>query len=105
MSTRDPVPPVVCTLSTGARTAQELEWSDLAALALTSERVDGGIASTYPLDLAGDIEQLAERERDCCGTWLDVSTTRVDDGIRVVLTTTNPEGLELILSFAGSPSS
>lgn len=105
MASDETVPPVVCTLSVGGRAERGLEWSDLAALSLTSERIEGGVASTYPLDLADKIEDLANREITCCGSWLDIASSRGDDMIRIELTTTNPEGLEMIASIAGlSPS-
>lgn len=95
------VPAVVCTLEAGSRADQKLEWSDLGAHALSKERIEGGVLSTYPIGLAAQIEDLANREMACCGTWLATKTARVGDVIRVELTTTNPEGLGLILSIAG----
>jgi hypothetical protein len=99
----EPVPPVVCMLSIGARADRELEWSDLAGLALTSERLDNGIVSTFPLGLADAIDDLVEREQQCCGSWLDASVAAMVDSVRLELTTSNPEGVALIMSMAGVP--
>ncbi len=94
-------PPVVCTLTTLEMAAQTLEWVDLAPLALSRHDVDGGVASTYPLVLADQIEELASRETSCCGSWLTIAHERGDDEFRLRLTTTNPDGVDLIRSFSG----
>jgi hypothetical protein len=99
--TNEPPPPVVCTLSLGKRSAQQLEWSDLVPLALTREAVDGGVESTYPLALADQIEELAEREISCCGSWLIIKHERRHDDIRIELTTHNVDGVTMIRSFSG----
>ncbi len=93
--------PVVCTLGVKERTVRVLEWSDLGALSLTSERIDGGVASTYPIGIADAVEDLANRENSCCGSWLMASTERLGDVIRLQVTTENPAGLDLIRSMAG----
>lgn len=100
----DAVPPVVCTLTSGQLDERGLEWTDLGALSLTNELIDGGVASTYPLSLADKIEDLANREISCCGSWLDIAWSRIDDTIRIELTTVNPDGLEMITSMAGLSS-
>lgn len=101
MSTTDPVPPVVCTLTRKELVERGLEWSDLSGLALTSEAIDGGVVSTYPSELADKIDDLVNREMSCCGTWLDSNLVRSDDTVRLELTTSNPEGLGLIRTIAG----
>jgi hypothetical protein len=103
-TTEESVPPVVCTLSSRERAERGLEWSDLAALSLTSEHIEGGVVSTFPLSLADKIDDLANRETNCCGTWLDVSATRLADVVRLELTTSNPDGLAMIMSIAGAPT-
>lgn len=108
MTQRIPVsatpPPIVCTLSAAELAERGLEWSDLGPLALTSERIDGGIASTYPLEIADQVEDLANRESSCCGTWLSAAVSRVDGVVRLELTTANPDGLAIIVSMAGLDS-
>ena len=101
MTSADAPPPVVCTLSSGALAEQQLEWADLAPLATTHTEVDGGVASTYPLELADQIEALAGREIACCGSWLQIAHERADNELRLRLTTTNPEGLGVIRSLSG----
>ncbi|GJM39117.1 MAG: hypothetical protein DHS20C19_24840 [Acidimicrobiales bacterium] len=93
-------PPVTCTLTTKALAQRTLEWRDLGPLALERTELDDGVRSTYPLDLATPIEQLAGAERACCGSWLDIEVTRTDV-VTLELTTTNPEGLAIIRSMAG----
>ncbi len=99
--TNEPPPPVVCTLSLGKRAAQQLEWSDLAPLALTRAAVEGGAESTYPLALADQVEELAAREISCCGSWLTIKHERRQDDLRIELTTHNVEGVAMIRSLSG----
>lgn len=94
-------PPIVCTLDDRELAKRGLEWSDLGALALTTERLDRGIASTYPLEIADQVEDLATRESSCCGTWLSTAVNRTNDVVRLELTTENPDGLAVILAMAG----
>lgn len=94
---------VTCSLSLGDRAVRQLEWADLGSLSLTSERIPDGAASTYPIDMADAVEDLANREKSCCGSWLDATTERVGDTIRLEITTKNPDGLAVILSMSGHP--
>ena len=95
------VPPVVCTLTRQALTERVLAWHDLAALAITAERIESGVASTYPLDLHVAIVDLAEREHDCCGSWLDAEVIVEGQHVRLELTTVNPNGLPMIRQMSG----
>ena len=94
-------PPVACTLTNAALARQALEWQDLAPLALHSQRIDGGVAASYPLSLADQIEDLTRRESDCCGSWMTIEHERSDAAIHLQITTTNPEGIEVIVALAG----
>lgn len=94
---------VVCTLGVDDRAERRLEWTDLGALALTSDRIEGGVATTYPTDVAEAVEDLAQRESNCCGSWLSANTERMGDVVRLEITTENPDGLSLILKMAGHP--
>ncbi len=92
---------VACTLSLVELSAQGLEWADLAALSLRSERIDGGVASTYPVEMADAVEDLARRENGCCGSWLSAATERCGEVIRLEVTTENAAGLGVILAMTG----
>ena len=94
------VPPVVCSLTTKALATRTLEWTDLRGLALSRERLADGARSTFDLADAEAIDRLAAQEIDCCGTWLDITTTR-SDVLTLELTTENPEGLDLIRTMVG----
>ncbi|MGI9611962.1 MAG: hypothetical protein ACR2QO_03560 [Acidimicrobiales bacterium] len=93
-----------CTLEPGARDARELEWSDLGSLALSTERIEHGIASTFPRELQAQIEDLASRELDCCGSWLNISITIAGEAVRLELTTSSADGRALLDSIAGFDS-
>lgn len=101
MTSADMAPPVVCNLTMGRRELQQLEWSDIAEHAVTRSSIEGGAESTYPLELADQIEELAGREIACCGSWLQIAHARGDDVLRLRLTTTNPDGVALIRSMSG----
>lgn len=96
----DPAPPVVCTLTTKALARRSLEWTDLARLALSREPLPNGARTTFTLADADALEELAARERDCCGSWLHIRTARTDV-FTMELTTDNSDGLGLIRSMAG----
>lgn len=96
-------PPIVCTLTTKEIVEQTLEWSDLRQLARSHEALPNGARSTFDLVHADAVEDLAGREADCCGSWLDTHTER-GTVLTLELTTTNPEGVELIRNMAGLPN-
>lgn len=93
--------PVACTLDDEQFQKQGLEWSDLGALSLSTERIEGGVVSTYPLNLLDRVSDLADRESGCCGSWLSVNVSQADDVVRLELTTANPDGLAVIEGMAG----
>ncbi len=95
------LPVVECTLRGDDAAERVLEWDDLRSLSLHTERITGGVTSTYPLEYGERIEDLARRERGCCGGWLTVHTERLADAFRLRLTTTNPDGEQVILAMAG----
>ena len=97
----DQTPPlVICTLTTKELARRALQWTDLGPLALDRTELPNGIRSTYPLELADAIEQLASAELDCCGSWLNIAVRR-RDVVTLELTTGNPDGLEIVRRMAG----
>jgi hypothetical protein len=101
-STSQPVPPVVCTLTTKAMAEQSLEWADLQMLASTVESLPNGARAVFPAHQAPAIGALVDREADCCGSWLEIAMTPGDDDVMVEMTTSNPEGLALIATMLGT---
>ncbi len=93
--------PVVCTLTIKALAERTLEWSDLAQLVVQREELPNGVASTYSLADADEIEDLAGRELQCCGSWLDITTERIDGHLQLKLTTSSPDGLAVIRKMCG----
>ena len=67
----------------------------------TTPLLSNGVATTYSLTVADQVEELASRELSCCRSWLNIATERHDDGLRLALTTTNPEGLAVIMEMSG----
>ena len=92
---------VICTLDADELAEQVIEWGDLRELSLTSERIEGGVVSTYPIEIADAVEDLARREANCCGSWLDAVTQRAGSVVQLQITTDNSAGLEVILAMSG----
>ena len=99
-SARTSPAPVVCTLTTGDLASQALEWTDLQPLARSRTPLPDGARTTYGLENATAIEDLTRRELECCGSWLEIETERTDV-LTLIITTDNPEGVELIRTLAG----
>ena len=97
----DPTPPpLVCSLTAEDLAGQALEWTDLQAIARSAVPLPSGARSTYHLDHADAIEDLARREVGCCGSWLEIETARTDV-LTVTITSTNPDGVALIRRLTG----
>ncbi len=92
----DPLGSVVCNLSIGKRPERLLEWSEVGRLAIETEELDDGIQWQFHDHMAGAVESLAAREIDCCGSWLDATTSRSDGRIRLRVTTSHAAGLDVI---------
>ena len=92
--------PIACTLTTKDATSQFLEWTDLQRHALTTTKIDGGAVMTFDPELADSVEDLAARERSCCG-FLSITTLRSDNEVRLEMTADNPDARPLIEAMAG----
>lgn len=92
--------PIACTLTTIDAARQGLEWTTLQSQALSATGIDGGAVMTFELDLADSVEDLAARERFCCG-FLSITTTRSDDEIRLEITSDSPGARPVIEALAG----
>lgn len=105
----DPTPPpVTCTLTRKDLEERSIEWADVRTLAISHERLADGARSVFAAAHAEAVEDLAARERSCCGSWLQVETWRVAAGgstsgeeLTMECTTTNPDGVALIHSMVG----
>ncbi len=95
----DPLSHVVCNLSIGKRPERLLEWSDLHSHALASAPLANGFSWQFDEDMAEAVQSLAEREIDCCGSWLDAKTQRLAGRIELTVTTSDLAGLEVIRSL------
>lgn len=100
-TTTDLGPGLSCSLGPDARANRKLEWVDLAALALSTDRLQHGVVSTFRIELADQIEDLVAKETDCCGSWLDAAIDRADGLLRLELTSSKPEGRAAIHRLSG----
>jgi hypothetical protein len=87
--------PIACSLPARESRDQIGEWRALVDHQKTSQRVDGGYAVTYQSDVTLVVQDLARREAACCG-FLDIDATPTEDGIRLVMTSENPEAMPVI---------
>lgn len=101
---RSDTEPIACALPDGDGAGQALEWDDLRPLATATERLADGVVMTFPIDLAGRVEDLAAREAECCG-FLSITTTRTDEAVRLEITTDRPGARVVIDALAGTVGS
>ncbi|MCI0424416.1 MAG: hypothetical protein L0Z47_01015 [Actinobacteria bacterium] len=92
--------PIACSLPTRESRDQIGEWQALIDHQKTSERVEHGYAVTYHPDMTSVVQDLARRETACCG-FLDIVTTSTEDGARLVMTSENPDALQVIELLIG----
>jgi len=93
--------PVACTLTTKEAAKQVTEWSDLAPHALERTSIPNGMAVVFPADLAATVADLAASETTCC-SFLTLVTTTIDTGIRLDVTSANPDAQPVIAMLAGA---
>lgn len=92
--------PVACTLTTKEAAKQVTEWSDVAAVAIERSAIPNGMAVVFPASLAATIDDLAAREATCC-SFLSLTTTIVDAGVRLEVTSANPDAQPVIELLVG----
>ena len=92
--------PIACSLTTKEAARQGLEWTDIQRHARTATRIDQGAVMTFDVELAENVEDLAARERSCCG-FLEIETLRSDDEVRLKITADNPAARPVIQAMAG----
>jgi hypothetical protein len=87
--------PIACSLPARESRDQIGEWRALSAHRVTSERIEGGYAVTFDTKVAPVVEDLARREAACCG-FLTIDATHTDRGVRLIMTSENPDALPVI---------
>ena len=92
--------PIACSLPVRESSDQIGEWRALAEHQLTSERIEGGYAVTFDTDVSQVVEDLALREAACCG-FLDIVATNTENGVRLVMTSENPDALPVMELLVG----
>ena len=93
--------PIACSLPARESRDQIGEWGALSAHRVTSERIEGGYAVTFDTEVAPVVEDLARREAACCG-FLTIDATHTDCGVRLIMTSENPDALTVIDLLVGS---
>ena len=93
--------PIACSLPARESRDQIGEWQSLISHQVTTERVAGGYAVTFHPDVAPVVQDLARREAACCG-FLDIVATPTEHGLRLMMTSENPDALPVIGLLIGS---
>lgn len=92
--------PIACSLPARESRDQIGEWTALSAHRVTSERIEGGYAVTFHTEVAPVVEDLARREAACCG-FLNIDASHTDRGVRLIMTSENPDALPVIEMLVG----
>ncbi len=91
--------PIACSLPLRSAARQAIEWVDLRPYAVTAEDIDDGVAMTFTIAAADTVEDLAAREAQCC-PFLSLATTRTRQGIRLEVTSEDPDARPIIAALA-----
>ena len=87
--------PIACSLSTDEAAVQLLDWANLHSQVVATERLEHGFAMTFSVELADSVEDLAAREAECC-SFLSIETSRIDDLVRLEITSDDPSAYPVI---------
>lgn len=93
--------PIACSLPARESRDQIGEWRALIDHRKSTEPVKGGYAVTYDPGVTTVVQDLARRESACCG-FLDIVTTPTENGVRMVMTSDNPDALPVIELLIGN---
>lgn len=94
--------PIACSLPERESRDQIGEWRALSPHRVTSERIDGGYAVTFDTEVAPVVEDLARREAACCA-FLNIDAAHTERGVRLIMTSENPDALPVIEMLVGGP--
>lgn len=87
--------PIACSLPARESRDQVGEWQAVGRHRLRTEPIQGGYAVTFPDGVADVVLDLARREAACCA-FLDITTTQTSDGIRLAVTSEDPDAMPVI---------
>lgn len=93
--------PIACSLSAGDAVDHFLTISDLRSMVVSSEPLVDGIALTFDSGLADKVDEFAAREAQCCG-FLTLVTSRSDEGVRLEVSSENPDAHRIIDAMFGA---
>lgn len=92
--------PIVCTLSDAQAADQILEWGDLQTVAIDVVAIDAGMRMLLPAAMLDSVEDLVQRESQCCA-FLTITTSVEAEQLILEVTSANPEALPVISMLAG----
>ncbi len=92
--------PIASSLPAGEAMDHFLTISDLMSAVVSSETLVDGIALTFDSALADRVDEFAAREAQCCG-FLTLVTSRSDEGVRLEVSSENPDAHRIIDAMIG----
>jgi hypothetical protein len=93
--------PIACSLPARESRNQIGEWQALVEHQVAVHRVNDGFEVVYHADVSDVVEDLAQREEACCG-FLDIVSTRTPSGVRLMVTSPNPDAMPVIELLVGA---
>lgn len=95
--------PIACSLPARESRDQIGEWQALIEHRVAVDRVEDGYAVVYDREVSDVVEDLARREAACCG-FLEIASTHTPEGVRLLVTSPNPDALAVIQLLVGARS-
>ena len=93
--------PVACSLPAGDAVDHSRTFSDLMGMVVSSEPLVDGIALTFHSGLADKVDEFVAREAECC-SFLTLVTSRSDEGVRLEVSSENPDAHRMIDTMFGA---
>lgn len=93
--------PIACSLPARESRNQIGEWQALVDHQIATHRVNDGFEVVYDVEVSDVVKDLAQREAACCG-FLDIDFARTPDGVRLTVTSPNPDAMPVIELLVGA---
>jgi hypothetical protein len=93
--------PIACSLPARESGNQIGEWQALVEHQIALQRVNDGFEVVYDAGVSDVVEDLAQREAACC-CFLDIVSMRTPGGVRLMVTSQNPDALPVIELLVGA---
>ena len=85
-------PVIACSLDAAGAADQLASWGELSPSAVRVQKTDHGARLWFEAAAASSVEAVAQREAECC-SFLTFSLERDGAGIRLDITSEDPDGV------------